>query len=508
MFNVATPEAANCAWRIVYNNDGSSHVFSHPFPMSYAQLIANIAPLAGVVDTFVYQMFSGNVFLHDTKVGEFYTGERCQNAAQNARHLIDQGLDPMQVLCDGAHEKGIKFFAGLRINDLHDLWFEDLICGMKLAHPEMLIGDKGRAPQPASTDWDSWDPEPRRMAWNFADSRVVAMRMALLQETVENYDIDGLEIDFLRYPLFFPPGEEAQYAHIITELVRATRKMLDKKGQAVGRPLELGLIVPYSPQVCEEVGMEIHDWLADGLLDYIAPRATDLFLTETPFEDWKPLLAGCGTQLLGATFTCGKFEDDIYYALASRCRQVGTDGMHLFNFNYWRPPTSQESTDLLKGLGDPAAIALHNKHYILACRKHTTGSYVDRFDVPCYLEDEARITFFLGDDLTETPTRPLPRRVTIQLYTQGYDSAADEVAFVVNGQEIASPRIHHYDEEKDLTEIGCWWTKPQQVTVTDMDVTSMSLYTGENQFIAKLLKAHVEGPRYIVIRHFGVYVNY
>ena len=509
------------AWRIVYNNDGSPHVFYHPFPMTYEQLISHIDPLAGLIDIFVYQMYTGNTFLHDTKVGEFYTGSYTRgmepggppnitsfDVTKNVRHLIDQGLDPMRVLCERAHQNGMKFFAGLRMNDLHDLWFKEWVCKAKKEHPEWLIGKKGRAPKPATTEWDSWDPDPRRMAWDFTHPEVVEMRLALLKETIQKYDIDGLELDFLRMPIFFPPDEEKKYAHILTELVSRVRNMLDKKGKLIGRPLELGAIIPYSPQVCEEVGIQIRDWLDEDLLNYIAPREMDLFLTETPFEDWKSLLAGCKTQLLGATFTCGKLNEDIYYALASRCRQAGVNGMHLFNFNYRRPPESEDSTALLKGLHNPETIARHDKHYILASRKHTCGSYVSRFDVPCYLKDETPIAFFLGDDFTVSSHRPAPSEVIIQLYIQGYTPEADEISFTVNGQEIPSSRIRlHEEKNMDLVNIGCWWTKPQPVTVIDLDMTDVSLHTGKNRFMIKVTKRSRHSAD-IVVRHFGIYVKY
>ena len=313
-------------WRMVYNNDGSPHLFAYPFPMTSEQLTSKIDHLAAAgVDVFVLQMGSGNLFLHDTKVGEFYTAKLPRhrfNAAKNARDLIARGLDPMRVLCDRAHHHGMKFLAGLRMNDLHDLWFKEWICRRKKEHPDMLIGTKGRPPAPSTRDWDHWDPDPRRLAWNFADSRVVQMRLALLQETVRKYDVDGLELDFLRMPIYFPPGTEKEHAHILTGLVREIREMVDKKAEGVARALELGAIIPYSPQVCGAIGMEIDTWLAEGLLDYIVPRATDLFLTEIPFEEWKALIAGCKTRLLGGTFTNGKFEDDVYFAMASRCRQA------------------------------------------------------------------------------------------------------------------------------------------------------------------------------------------
>ncbi|MDO9528339.1 MAG: hypothetical protein Q7J27_04175 [Syntrophales bacterium] len=51
---------------------------------------------------------------------------------------------------------------------------------MKKEHPELLIGKKGQSPKASTTEWDRWDPDPRRMAWNFAEPAVVKMRADLL----------------------------------------------------------------------------------------------------------------------------------------------------------------------------------------------------------------------------------------------------------------------------------------------------------------------------------------
>lgn len=505
-------------WRIVYNNDGSPHVFLHPFPMTYEQLISHVDPLAGLIDVFVYQMFSGNVFLHDTRVGEFYTGPYTRkgefgmpagvgpfDVTKNARRLIDQGLDPMRVLCERARQKGIKFLAGLRMNDVHDLWLKEWTCRAKKEHPEWLIGKEGKDPEPSTAEWNSFSQDPRPMAWNFAEPAVIKMRLDLLQETIEKYDLDGLELDFNRYPLLFPPGDEAQHAHLLTELMDNVRRMLDEKGKRAGRPLELGVIIPYSPAICEETGIRIHDWIAQGLLNYIAPREIDLFLTETPFEEWRQLLRGTETQLLASAFENAKLADDIYYALASRGRQAGADGMHLFNFNYRHPPESETAAKLLQVLRDPQATARHDKHYILASRKHTIGSYTGRFDVPCYLGDETSIAFFLGDDLSSRPDRPAPDNIGIQLYLQGH---IPELAFSVNDKQIPSFSIRCHEEERDFAKIGCWWVKPQKVTVADIDVTGLPLSAGKNRFIVRRLDRNSGAGEKTVVRYFGVYVKY
>ncbi|MFN0169161.1 MAG: hypothetical protein ACKV22_22280, partial [Bryobacteraceae bacterium] len=39
--------------------------------------------------------------------------------AENARHLVESGFDPPQVLAKRARETGLEFFLDLRMNDAH-----------------------------------------------------------------------------------------------------------------------------------------------------------------------------------------------------------------------------------------------------------------------------------------------------------------------------------------------------------------------------------------------------
>jgi len=66
----------------------------------------------------------------------------------------------------------------------------------------------------------------------------------LIQEAVQRYDCDGIELDFNRFPIFFKdgtPGE--QRIAKMNELVGRIRKMLDKEGKSViaGSCWEFGL---------------------------------------------------------------------------------------------------------------------------------------------------------------------------------------------------------------------------------------------------------------------------
>ena len=64
----------------------------------------------------------GRTVLHDTKVGELW-GDHVKKwphlifrrAHQNAKHLIGQGNDPLRVICDRAHAKGLLLYPTLLV---------------------------------------------------------------------------------------------------------------------------------------------------------------------------------------------------------------------------------------------------------------------------------------------------------------------------------------------------------------------------------------------------------
>ena len=174
---------------------------------------------------------ASNLYCHDTKVGEKFLDmdepyqSRCLYAmAQNVRSLVESGNDPPKVVAEYAHKNGLDFFCSFRMNDLHSatimerdefagLWsspelkhpafkdghfIEENIFGhlskQKREHPELLIGEC---------------PELTRLcpiAFDYSHKEVRDYYFELIKEAVQNYDLDGIELDFLRHNLFFKPG--------------------------------------------------------------------------------------------------------------------------------------------------------------------------------------------------------------------------------------------------------------------------------------------------------------
>ena len=188
--------------RLIYNDDGNSVVFiPHRYPMKVEELTDLVDQFSGTpVDRYVYCLVLPRVFLHDTKVGERawdlakgkYSNAFDFRRGENARHLVEQGNDPVRVLGERAHQRGLQYFVSQRMNDAHfayskegpeknfwtgTFWHE---------HPELRIGGNSK--------------HYSRHLFDFSHSRIHDFHLAIIEETCQRYDIEGFELDFLRHP--------------------------------------------------------------------------------------------------------------------------------------------------------------------------------------------------------------------------------------------------------------------------------------------------------------------
>ena len=82
--------------------------------------------------------------------------------------------------------------------------------------------------------------------------------------------MDGLQLDFGRSAPYLsePKREKAKY---LTQFMRDVRAMFDEAGRRRGQSLMLAAAVPWDIAFCEEEGLDIKQWIDEGLLSYVAP---------------------------------------------------------------------------------------------------------------------------------------------------------------------------------------------------------------------------------------------
>ena len=166
------------------------------------------------VDTFVYGLSRDDGLFYPSKVGLMFGEDRQPETelaaywrvSQNLHSLLDRGLDPLSVLIDRSHEKGMDFIASLRMGAVPGI-----------GRPELTVANGGEG---------------------YVHPEVRSHQLAVLEELSNDYDIDGLELDFTAAPggsgLSFPLGTGPTNAPLMTELVRSVSSTIRARGGQLG----------------------------------------------------------------------------------------------------------------------------------------------------------------------------------------------------------------------------------------------------------------------------------
>ncbi len=106
--------------------------------------------------------------------------------------------------------------------------------------------------------------------YGYGKEAVRSFRLAQIEEVCRNYDIDGFELDFMRWPYYFrnPKAEMG----LMTQLVRDVRTMMLEVGREKGRQLVLLATVPRTIAECAEIGLAVRTWVSEGLIDLLAAK--------------------------------------------------------------------------------------------------------------------------------------------------------------------------------------------------------------------------------------------
>ncbi len=296
------------------------------------------------------------------------------------------GGDLVQVFIDRCRQRGQTPFISFRLNDAHSKEYADAKLGDKIGggasqgltrfyceHPEYRIGPKlGSA---------------ANQVLNWAIPAVREHKYALLEELCENYDLDGLELDFLRYYSFFQVDKtsKAERSAIMTEFVGRVRGLLDRTARG-GRRRWLSVRVPCLIAALDPLGLDLPELTAAGV-DMVNASANYFTMQKTDLAAIRQLVpqAGLYAEMCHSTWNgqpIGAGYDDFpfrrttpeqFQTTAHLAYSQGADGVSLFNFAYYREhgsngrgPFSEPPFDVLKHLGDAAWLARQPQHYFLA----------------------------------------------------------------------------------------------------------------------------------------------
>ena len=430
----SSPQTPKRPFRLIHNNDGSDALYNRWFhfrPLCKADIEAYVDMVANSQVT-TYMMCSGSDFVYyrsqyGRPFGDDLNGTLdCGNDTatlrawktfyQNFKNLEAEGTDVIEASLLRAQEKGMEAFITYRMNDLHfadtsyhcpihysDFW---------LAHPEYWLGD-------STQGWHSAG------ALNFAIEAVRQRKLDIITEQLQKYEmIDGFDMDFMRFPVYFKSGEGPQNAHLITDLVRKVRAKVDSVSQVRGKKILLSVRVPFTVEGCLMKGLDVQTWVNEGLVEFISIGAHWKGETAMPVAKFRHDLGNDQIPIYATIDDGGYtprefFSAGMYRGMASHILAQGGDGIQLFNYYFGQYNSELNGKikleeggqvcrviepSLLQEIGKMETLKGRNKIFCESDGVTDTYGILQVGSLPLAISNSRRSSahLYIGDDVQET----------------------------------------------------------------------------------------------------------
>lgn len=250
--------------------------------------------------------------------------------------FIRDGFDIFEAWNRHFHNNGVRTWISFRMNDVHGIAEDNTFMLSKfwMDHPEY----RRVRHRPRAGYFDG--------TLDYGKKEVRDDMMAYMREALERYDVDGIELDFLREPFCFQIGHEYEGLNIMNDYIRSIRAMLDEFEQKRGHTLYMCVRTYCMPLTSYYLGFDFITWAKEELVDLIVatPRWVSVD-NDMPIELWKKMLEpynvrlGAGIDLILRAHPQGEF----YYlnthetALGSCAQNLSAGADFTYLFNYMRP---------------------------------------------------------------------------------------------------------------------------------------------------------------------------
>ncbi|WP_293667324.1 hypothetical protein [uncultured Parabacteroides sp.] len=343
-------KAPERTFRIIHNNDGSDLLGNRWFkqrPLTLADLDSCVDMVANSQVT-TYMMCSGSDFFYVRSkyghvMGDDLNGTLdcgCDTAQYNSfrkyyrnhLNLEKEGTDLVAHTLTRAKEKGMEAFITYRMNDLHfndttthcPIWYTDFW----IEHPEYWLND-------TTQGYNSGG------ALDFAIKEVRDRKLAIISEQLERYDmIDGYDLDFMRFIVYFKSGTGPQNAPLMTQLVKDIRKKVDEVSAKRGKKILLSARVAPTVEQNMMKGLDVREWLRLGLLDFISTGVHWRGDPAMPVAKFREELGDDLNIPFYSSIDDGGYRPREFWShgmhrgMCSHILSQGADGIYLFNYYF------------------------------------------------------------------------------------------------------------------------------------------------------------------------------
>lgn len=330
--------------------------------------------------------------------------------------LYEAGVDWMAELAKQCRKRHVSPWASLRMNDMHGAnnWSE---CYMNCApqrDPRFRLSGQQINPKDGVN--------PMQQSLNYAHKEVRDYMLMLAKELINDYDFDGLELDWMRQAFCLDAPASQKQTDVITEWHAEIRRLTRARVRKTGKPHPLGVRIPCRLGQLRAIGLDIRAMAKRGIIDFVAPSNGWQTSWDVPYDELRREL-GDEITIYGVVEDAPNWLHCLepksgkkYYRLLSTSAELlrgnaagklalGADGIEQFNFfcsdeahHNLGVPGRKSHYAALRGLHDLKHLRGKPKHYALATRHgyFMFPLYEYAEQVPFILEPEWKHAFRLS----------------------------------------------------------------------------------------------------------------
>ncbi len=285
----------------------------------------------------------------------------------------EKNLDMYKIWISALRQVGIKPWISIRVNDCHGNFMETDLRKSKYVsdHPELWRIRHREANEYFDRTFD------------FSQEQVQKNFLDYLEESLERYRPDGLELDFTREAFLFCPGYEQKGMDIMNKIMFRVKELADK----YGKNMPINILVSGNPDTCIAFGLDVAYWARQKLISSVTLISRwKTINTDYPIALWKrflgnDILLGGGQQLLVRPSMEAKADiiSNVNMAYGQACANLYNGCNFVYLYNYMdlvdtelkeiSHPTSIRNKEnlkkILKNIGDYKTASQQERSHVL-----------------------------------------------------------------------------------------------------------------------------------------------
>ena len=289
------------------------------------------------------------------------------------KQWLEDGIDIVQIFLDACKQRGLETFISHRMNTADSDRGTEARLPIKQAHADWVL---------------RFFPEDHELGdldlvvWNFAIPEARQYKVNVLREVAENYDFDGMELDFSRRPLCLPVGEQWAQREHLTQFIRDVRAMLLEVERRRGRPFLVAARVGENLRGCHYDGMDVETWVGERLVDMLTLGSRSF---DVDVVDFREIAGGHNVKLYPCLDDHHSTDGyrwppiEVLRGVFTNWWRQGVDGIETFNWGHGTPdaavaigmylePGWQLHRQAYHEMGDEQTLKLKDKTFVLQRR--------------------------------------------------------------------------------------------------------------------------------------------